>query len=148
MIYSKIEQRTHSLANAIVNSEGYDIYDIMYIKEGPHWFLRIFIDSDGGVNLDDCENISRLIGERLDQEDFIPDNYFLEVSSPGLERILRQQKHFEKALGKNILVSLKDGNKHEGVLSENTEDKITLNNDFEIYKKDIQRANVIFEFEF
>ncbi|MDD3766827.1 MAG: ribosome maturation factor RimP [Eubacteriales bacterium] len=148
MIYSKIEQKTHSLAYPIINSEGYDIYDVIYIKEGPHWFLRIFIDSENGVNLNDCETISRLVEQRLDEENFIKDTYFLEISSPGLERNLRQEKHFEAAVGSKIFVLLKDGTRHEGVLSQNTQEKIVLDHGFEIHKKDIQRANIVFEFDF
>ena len=148
MVYSQIEAKTHELALPVVEGEGYEIYDVVYIKEGPDWFLRLFIERNGGVSLDDCERISRLVSAELDAADFIKGNYFFEVSSPGLERALRQPQHFEQAAGKKISVVLKNGKRHEGIVTENTNNSLTLEAETVVDKKNIKKANIVFEFEF
>ena len=153
MILSKIEKLTYDLALPIVNAEGYEIYDVEYAKEGPHWFLRLFITRDEGVNVDDCETISRAVSTILDEKDCIQTNYFLEVSSPGIERNLRQEEHFEDAVGEIVKVKLYkdiDGAKEiEGELVSSDRLVIvvqTQNAQVEIDKKNIAKANIKFEF--
>lgn len=153
MILSKIEKITYDLALPVVNAEGYEIYDVEYVKEGPHWFLRLFIDRSEGVNVDDCETISRALSSIMDEKDYVQTNYFLEVSSPGIERNLRQEEHFEAALGEKVRIKLYkdiDGSKEiEGELLSADSSVInvqTLNAQVEIDKKNIAKANIMFDF--
>ena len=95
MEFSKTERAAYELAVPAAQSAGYSVYDVEYVKEGPHRFLRVFIDRDGGVDIDDCEAVSRLLSRLLDERDVVSENYFLEVSSPGIERSLRQDEHFQ-----------------------------------------------------
>lgn len=100
------EERTEGLLGPIVREAGVDIYDVEYVKEGSDWYLRAYIDKPGGVNIDDCETVSRALSDMLDREDFIEDAYTLEVSSPGLGRALKKDKHLEKSLGSEVEVRL------------------------------------------
>ena len=106
MIFSKIEKTVYDLVLPIAESRGYGVYDVMYVKEGPHWFLRVYIDRENGVDVDDCEIISRSLSTVLDEKNFIDTNYFLEISSPGIERIIRQEEHFDMAVGKEVKIKL------------------------------------------
>ena len=94
------------IATPIADSLGLRIWDVRYLKEGSQWFLRIFIDKDGGVDIIDCENVSRALSDVLDREDFIPDAYILEVSSPGLGRQLKKDKDFVRENGTEVEVKL------------------------------------------
>lgn len=145
MSYSKTEKYAFETAKDIAAQKGYEIYDVEYVKEGPHWFLRIFIDSERGVNIDDCEAISSLISVRLDKDDAIPQEYFLEVSSPGIERSLRLDRHFQKAIGEKISVIKKSGERVQGVLTGYADEIITIDNDIAIQKKDVKKANILFD---
>lgn len=100
------EERTETLLEQIAARYGVEIYDVEYIKEGSDWYLRVFIDKPEGVNIVDCENVSRALSEVLDQADFIEDAYILEVSSPGLGRTLKKAKHLEKSIGQEVEVRL------------------------------------------
>ena len=99
---SKIEERVESLIKGKIEETGYNLYDVEYVKEGPNYYLRIYIDNEKGIDLNDCEKVSNAIDGILDEADYIKEQYYLEVSSPGLERILRKDKHFEKNIGKTI----------------------------------------------
>ncbi len=94
------------VAAPIAEKLGLDIWDIRFVKEGADWFLRIFIDKDGGVSIEDCENMSRAIDKPLDEADPIEQSYCLEVSSPGIERELVRDAHFEACKGEKIKVKL------------------------------------------
>ncbi|MGN0304978.1 MAG: ribosome maturation factor RimP [Lachnospiraceae bacterium] len=98
------ESRTEELLLPIVENFGVEIYDVEYVKEGSDWYLRAYIDKEAGVNIVDCENVSRALSQKLDEADFIEDAYILEVSSPGLGRTLKKEKHFEKAMGQEVEV--------------------------------------------
>ncbi len=98
------EERAEALLEPIVQANGCEIYDVEYVKEGSEWYLRAYIDKPEGVGIVDCENVSRTFSERLDEEDFIPDAYILEVSSPGLGRALKTDRHLEKSLGEEVEV--------------------------------------------
>lgn len=119
------------LIEPILNETVYDIYDVEYQREGAEWYLRVFIDKEGGVNLDDCEKVTDLINDPLDDLDPITEPYFLEVSSPGIERRLKSITHFEKAIGEKIRVKTyaKVENRKEwvGILQEITDDAVILN---------------------
>ncbi len=94
------------LAAPVAEQFGVQLWDVRYEKEGASWFLRIFIDKEGGVNIDDCENVSRAMSKLLDENDPIDQSYYLEVSSPGIGRDLVRPWHFEKYLGHEVEVRL------------------------------------------
>ena len=110
--------------------EGFELVDIEYVKEGSNWFLRVFVDKEGGIDIDDCGRISEYLSERLDEKDPIPTAYFLEVSSPGAERPLKKPQDFVRAVGKNVFVTTYepiDGMKEfEGQLLEYKEESIVV----------------------
>ena len=120
---AKIEDKVEKLVKEKIESLGYDLYDVEYSKEGKNYFLRIFIDSPKGIDLNDCEKVNDGINELLDQADYIKEQYFLEVSSPGIERILRKDKHLEQNIGKEVNIKLfkKDENgkkEYQGILKQ------------------------------
>jgi len=95
------------LLEPLLEAEGYELVDIEYKQEGGRWILRLFIDKPAGVNLEDCVHLTSVVGPFLDVEDFIPQEYNLEVSSPGLNRPLTKPQHFVQVLGKKIRVKAK-----------------------------------------
>ena len=100
---AKAEAVLEKLAAPICEENGVYIYDTEYVKEGGQYYLRLYIDKEGAVSVDDCEKVSVALNDLLDTEmDFIKDAYVFEVSSPGLDRRLKRDWHFEKAIGKNI----------------------------------------------
>lgn len=100
------EARTEELLSPIAAANGVEIYDVEYVKEGSDYYLRAYIDKPEGVNIQDCENVSRALSDALDREDFIPDAYILEVSSPGLGRTLKKDKHLAKSIGEEVEIKL------------------------------------------
>ncbi len=100
------EARTEALLLPIAEANGVEIYDVEYVKEGSDYYLRAYIDKKEGVSIVDCENVSRALSDALDKEDFIPDAYILEVSSPGLGRTLKKDKHLQKSLGMEVEIKL------------------------------------------
>ncbi|MBQ2825570.1 MAG: ribosome maturation factor RimP [Clostridia bacterium] len=103
---SNIAESVKAIAEPIAENFGVRVWDVRFLKEGAEWYLRIFIDKENGVNITDCENVSRAIDPILDEKDFISQNYILEVSSPGLERELVRDEHFEEYVGKDIKIRL------------------------------------------
>lgn len=99
---SKVTGIVEEMVNPILEDLSLELVDIEYVKEGPNYFLRVFIDKDNGVDIDECAAVSEKLGEKLDEVDPIPENYFLEVSSPGAERPLKKEKDFQRAIGKNV----------------------------------------------
>ena len=100
------EAKTEELLTPIVEQYGVSIYDVEYVKEGSDWYLRAYIDKPEGVNIQDCENVSRALSDALDREDFMEEAYILEVSSPGLGRTLKKDKHLEKSIGQEVEIKL------------------------------------------
>ncbi len=98
------EKRTERLLAPIAERNGVEIYDVEYVKEGGDWYLRAYIDKPEGVTINDCENVSRALSDALDAEDYIEGTYILEVSSPGLGRTLKKDRHLEKSLGEEVEV--------------------------------------------
>lgn len=109
---------------------GYDLYDVIYVKEAKDYYLRIFIDKNTGISLEDCEKVSNAVSDILDKEDIIKEQYFLEVSSTGVERVLRNDKHLKDNLEKEVEVKLfknQEGKKvYNGTLKEFNENSVTL----------------------
>ncbi|MCM1185784.1 MAG: ribosome maturation factor RimP [Lachnoclostridium sp.] len=100
------EAKTEELLSSIVEKHGVTIYDVEYVKEGSDYYLRAYIDKEGGVTITDCENVSRELSDLLDERDFISDAYILEVSSPGLGRVLKKDKHLLSAIGQEVEIKL------------------------------------------
>jgi len=138
----RVVDRVKEIAAPICDSKNIELVDVEFIKEGPHRFLRIIIDKEGGISLDDCQLISSEVNVILDKIDPIEENYFLEVTSPGVERELKREEDFKKFAGKDIQINLFqpiDGQKiikgilvglNEGeikILSEGSELQIPLN---------------------
>jgi ribosome maturation factor RimP len=127
---------------------------VEYVKEGSNWYLRAYIDKEGGINVNDCELVSRQLSDLLDKEDFIPEPYILEVSSPGLGRQLKKDKHFDKSIGQEVEVKLyKPINKQKewvGILKGYSADALIIQideqNQMEILRKDIAMVKLTFDF--
>lgn len=130
MAKKTIEEIVTGMALPIAEELAFELVDVEFIKEGPYWYLRIYIDKPGGITLDDCQAVSEEVSEKLDQIDPIEQSYFLEVSSPGLERPLKKEKDFEKYRGE--MVELKtyqpvNGKKiYEGELAGLVDDRICI----------------------
>ena len=120
----------------IIEENGCKLYDIEFTEENGYQYLRIYITKNGGVSLNDCVAINNLISPILDIEEPIDGKYFLEVSSPGIERKLSKKEHFENSIGENIKITLNDGTKIKGVL------KDVINNEIIIGEKKIQFKNI------
>ena len=98
------ETRTEEILAPIVQDAGVEVYDVEYVKEGADWYLRVYIDKPEGVNINDCEVVNRALSAKMDELDFIDDAYILEVSSPGLGRTLKKERHFIKSMGQEVEV--------------------------------------------
>ena len=96
------EQKAEAMLEPIISEKGFELVDVEYVKEGGTWYLRAYIDKEGGITIDDCEAVSRAFSEKLDQEDFIEDAYIMEVSSPGLGRPLKKEKDYARSMGKEL----------------------------------------------
>ncbi|TCK97935.1 ribosome maturation factor RimP [Natranaerovirga hydrolytica] len=126
----KIEQETSNYLEPIMEEHHYELVDVEYIKEGSTWYLRVYIDKAEGINIDDCEIVSRALEIKLDENDVISTQYILEVSSPGLDRPLKKEKDFKRSLDKAVEVKLyKAINKQKeiiGILKDYNDETITL----------------------
>lgn len=139
---SKVRQ----LCEPIINELGLSLWDVRYVKEGAGWFLRIYIDKVGGVDINDCEAVSRAVNEPLDELDPIENAYCLEVCSPGIERELIRDEHFEQFIGADIMVKMRVpidgiGKEFKGVLKSYDDGMVTIRdhsdeNEVTISKKD------------
>ncbi len=152
MSVNNIETKVENLLKDIIENLGYELYDVFYVKEGKDFYLRIVIDKENGIDLNDCEKVNNAINDILDEADYIKDQYFLEVSSPGVERILRKEKHFQSQIGKEILVKLfkpiEKKKEFIGILKNYSEEELILTQDNEemrIEVKNIALARTVFE---
>jgi Uncharacterized protein conserved in bacteria len=148
------EKKTEELVMPLIEENNFELVDIEYVKEADRFYLRVYIDKEGGITIDDCEIISRTLEEKLDAKNFISDSYILEISSPGLGRPLKKEKDFERSIGKEVEIKLyrainrqKD---FEGVLKSYTAEQVTIEIDdkeemvFE--RKDIALIRLSFDF--
>ena len=152
---ASIEEKVEKLIEPIIEKIGYELYDVEYAEEGKNFFLRIFIDNEKGIDLSDCEKVNDAITEILDDVDYIKEQYFLEVSSPGVERVLRKDKHLEKNIGQEINVKLfkKDENgkkEYTGILKGFDEKNIKIeeiNKEFKIERKNISQIKTVYNWD-
>ena len=103
---NKIAEKVYELALPLAREQGVEIWDVEYVREAGEWYLRVYIDKDGGIGINDCESLSRALDPILDSEDPIPGSYIFEVSSAGAERQLKRPGDFERFLGSNVEVKL------------------------------------------
>ena len=147
----EIEQHCTELVTPIIEENSFELVDVEYVKEGADYYLRVYADKEGGINIDDCVLISRALEAKLDEADKIKEAYILEVSSPGLTRPLKKEKDFSRSIGKLVEVKLykaiNKAKEFEGVLEAYTEDTVTLNVDDEtivLNRSDISMIRLAF----
>lgn len=143
---ASIEEKVENLIQKTIEDLGYELYDVIYEKEAQDYYLRIFIDTPNGISLEDCEKVNDAINDMLDEENYIKEQYFLEVSSPGVERVLRKEKHLQASLHKEIVCNLfkaVEKNKQiEGTLLEFDQEKLVLQVDNKEETVEIERKNI------
>ncbi len=147
----RIEEKIENLVKDKIEKLGYELYDVLFLKEGPNRILRIVIDNKQGISLDDCEKVNDEIKDLIDEADFIKDQYYLEISSPGIERLLRKDWQLKKFQGELVEVKLfkKDekGNKnYVGNLGEITDDTLKIESEelIEIDRKNIAQVKTVY----
>jgi len=127
---AKVTDTVAALAAPIVEGAGCSLWDVEYVKEAGEWFLRVYIDKEGGVSIEDCEAVSRPLSDKLDEADPIEGSYVFEVSSAGADRVLKKEEHFTQFQGSEVEVKLyraKDGRKdYVGLLQSNADGDVTL----------------------
>lgn len=140
-----IEKKTEELIMPIIKQNNFELVDVEYVKEGSNYYLRAYIDKEGGITVDDCEIVSRALGDLLDEKDFIEESYILEVSSPGLGRPLKKEKDYKRSIGKELEIRLYKAVDRQkefyGVLESYDETSVTIsdtdNNKLTFEKSDI-----------
>lgn len=152
---ANIEEKVENLLEATIEKIGYELYDVEYAKEGKNYFLRIVIDKKEGINIEDCEKVNHAITDLLDEANYIKEPYFLEVSSPGVERVLRKEKHLQQNIGNEIKIKLfqkdeKRNKEYQGILQEFDEEKIKVKvniGEITIERKNIAQIKTIYNWE-
>ena len=148
------EQQTEQLLLPIVESHGFELVDVEYVKEAGTWYLRAYIDKPGGITVNDCELVSRTFSDILDEKDYIEDTYIFEVSSPGLGRPLKKEKDFQRSLGEEVEVrtyrAINKNKEFIGLLKAYDKDSVTLQldeeNEMTIARNDIALIRLAFDF--
>ena len=143
---AKVTELTAQLAAPIVEEQGCTLWDVEYVKEAGTWYLRVFIDKEGGVSINDCEAVSRPLSDKLDEADPIEGSYVLEVGSAGADRVLKKPEHFAAFLGSVVEVRLyraRDGKKEfVGVLEQYENGNVQLEGDLRFEKKDVAQVRL------
>lgn len=147
------EKRTEELLMPLMEEHSFELVDVEYVKEAGNWYLRAYIDKEGGINIDDCELISRALSDKLDELDFIEEAYILEVSSPGLGRPLKKDKDLKRSLGEDVEVrtyrAIDKQKEFTGVLKRFDEESITIEieeKEMSFARKDIALIRLAFDF--
>lgn len=156
---ANIEERVETLVKDSIENLGYSLYDVQYVKEGQNYYLRIFIEKpNGSIDLNDCEKVNNEINDLLDKADYIKEQYFLEVSSTGLEKVLRKDKHLQDNIGEEVQVNLfkpveimdKKQKEIVGVLKDFDKETLILRIDkdqINIERKNISQIKTVFDWE-
>lgn len=148
------ENRTEELILPILEQCNFELVDVEYVKEGGNWYLRAYIDKEGGITVNDCEDVSRKMNELLDKEDYIDGSYIFEVSSPGLGRPLKKEKDYVRSMGKRLEIRTYRAINHEkefyGILKAYDADSVTILTDEEeeikFAKSEIALIRLAFDF--
>ncbi len=148
------EVKTEQLLMPILEANHFELYDVEYVKEAGNWYLRAYIDKEGGITVEDCEIVSRAMSDILDEKDYIPDAYIFEVSSPGLGRQLKKDKHFAKSIGEEVEIkTYKPVNKRkdfDGILCDFDKDKVVIEledgSKLELARADIAMVRLALDF--
>lgn len=148
------ESRTEKLLTPFIESNHFELVDVEYVKEAGSWYLRAYIDKEGGITIDDCELVSRWLSDKLDELDFIDDSYILEVSSPGLGRPLKKDKDFARSIGEEVEIrlfrALNKQKEYVGLLTEYDKETVTIeleSGDFlKIPRADMALIRLTFDF--
>ena len=142
----KVTELTAELAAPAIAEQGCTLWDVEYVKEAGTWYLRVFIDKEGGVSINDCEAVSRPLSDKLDEVDPIEGSYVLEVGSAGADRVLKKPEHFAAFLGSVVEVRLyraRDGKKEfVGVLEQYENGDVQLEGDLRFEKKDVAQVRL------
>ena len=124
------EARTESLILPILEEKNFELVDVEYVKEGGTYYLRAYIDKEGGITINDCEYVARIMNEILDREDYVPDPYTFEVSSPGLGRPLKKEKDYVRNMNKEVEIrtyrSINKSKEFYGLLKAYDKDTVTI----------------------
>ena len=148
------ETRTEELITPILDRMNFELVDVVYVKEGGTWYLRAYIDKEGGITVNDCEAVAREMNEILDKEDFVEDSYVFEVSSPGLGRPLKKEKDYVRSMGKEVEIrtyrAINREKEFYGILSAYDENTVTIKTEDEtemtFEKSDIALIRLAFDF--
>ncbi len=148
------EQRTEQLILPILERNQFELVDVEYVKEGAEWYLRAYIDKEGGITVNDCELVAREMNEILDREDYIEGSYIFEVSSPGLGRPLKKEKDYVRAMGKELEIrtyrAINREKEFYGQLTSYDDTSVTIVNgdgeEITFEKKDIALIRLAFDF--
>ena len=139
------EKKAEALILPIINKNNYELVDVEFVREGSNWFLRAYVDKEGGFSVNDCEKVSREFSDLLDKEDFIEESYILEISSPGLGRPLKKDKDFERSIGEEVEVKLykafEEQKEFSGTLEAYDAQTVTLGFEDDI-KKTFEKKNI------
>ena len=150
----EIERRAEELLLPIVEANGFELVDVEFVKEGADWYLRGYIDKEGGITINDCETVSRAFSDALDAADFIEEAYIMEMSSPGLGRPLKKEKDYVRAKGKEIEIhtyrAIEKQKEFTGILTDWNENSVTIadgdGNETTFAKSDIALIRMAFHF--
>lgn len=148
------EARTEELITPIIERMNFELVDVEYVKEGGTWYLRAYIDKEGGITVNDCEAVAREMNDILDREDFVEDSYVFEVSSPGLGRPLKKEKDYIRSMGKKVEIrtyrAINREKEFYGVLSAYDETTVTIETEegeaMTFEKTDIALIRLAFDF--
>ena len=148
------EQKAEELITPIVEANGFELVDVEYVKEGGTWYLRAYIDKEGGITVNDCEAVARRMNDLLDEKDFIADSYVFEVSSPGLGRPLKKEKDYIRSMGKEVEIrtyrAINREKEFYGILSAYDENTVTIKTEdgteMTFEKSDIALIRLAFDF--
>lgn len=158
------EAKAEQMLTPLMEEHGFELVDVEYVKEAGNWYLRAYVDKEGGITLDDCELVNRAWSDMMDADDFIEDAYILEVSSPGLGRQLKKEKDFKRSIGEDIDLHFYKGQKISGgkngkevtvkdltgTLLAFTMDTITIQTDFApeyvVNRSEVSKVNLTIDF--
>ena len=141
------EKKAEALLAPIVEQAGFELVDVEYVKEAGNWYLRGYIDKPGGITVNDCEAVSRIFSDKLDENDFIEDSYIMEISSPGLVRPLKKEKDFARSVGKEVEIRtyrpIEKQKEFSGILTAYDDNSVTIDEDGSLRRFDRKEIALI-----